>query len=88
MNSETLSINVSNTGMPSPFSVIFFDMTQFTLAHNPMHIHDEAKLSHIPLHLQNMQNSQWTMIVFRKQGGRSLLIPVTSNMKFLTLERK
>jgi hypothetical protein len=31
MNDLRNAINISNVGMPSPFPLIFFDMTQFTL---------------------------------------------------------
>jgi hypothetical protein len=77
MNELRNQINVSNVGMPSPFPVIFFDMTEFTLGHNPMHVYNGAKPSHIAVLFKNMQNSEWRVIVLRKQDRKSSLITTT-----------
>jgi hypothetical protein len=87
MNELRNPINISNVGLPSPFPVFFFDMTVFTLMHNPMHVHNGEKSSHIPVLLKNFQNSQQNNCI-RKARRNSSLISVISNMDVLTLERK
>jgi hypothetical protein len=56
MNEVRNHINVSNVGMPPPFPVPFFAMSQSTLDYNAIHMHHVTKPSHIPVHLQNIQN--------------------------------
>jgi hypothetical protein len=56
MNEVRNPIKVSNVGMPPPFPVLFFAMSQSTLDYNAIHVHHVTKHSHISVLLQNTQN--------------------------------
>jgi hypothetical protein len=45
MNDIRNFINVNNVGILSPFTIISFEMTQFTLDFNAVHVHNLAKAS-------------------------------------------
>jgi hypothetical protein len=49
MNEVRNPIKVSNVGMPPPFPVPFFAMSQSTLDYNAIHMHHVTKPSHIPV---------------------------------------
>jgi hypothetical protein len=49
-------ISVRIVGMHSPFPVVCFETTQFTLDYYAISVHNVDKPSHIPVPLQNIQS--------------------------------